>query len=117
LADFMIERLVSGTIFEWLPTGSLPISCAWLQVNGPLDVFGTSRSPRNAEAMAAVEMLPLEVRADDSARACVEAVVNRGGRLDVLINNAGLRRERARSDETSIPRRLDEGLPPGNDRQ
>jgi NAD(P)-dependent dehydrogenase (short-subunit alcohol dehydrogenase family) len=34
-------------------------------------------------------MLPLDVRADDSVRACVEAVVNRSGRLDVLINNAG----------------------------
>jgi NAD(P)-dependent dehydrogenase (short-subunit alcohol dehydrogenase family) len=34
-------------------------------------------------------MLPLDVRADESARACVEAVVNRTGRLDVLINNAG----------------------------
>jgi len=52
-------------------------------------VFGTSRNPANAEAMSAVEMLPLDVRADDSVRACVEAVVNRDGRLDVLINNAG----------------------------
>jgi NAD(P)-dependent dehydrogenase (short-subunit alcohol dehydrogenase family) len=34
-------------------------------------------------------MLPLDVRADDSVRACVEAVVNRSGRVDVLINNAG----------------------------
>ncbi len=39
--------------------------------------------------MAAVEMLPLDVRTDDSVRACVEAVSSRAGRLDVLINNAG----------------------------
>jgi NAD(P)-dependent dehydrogenase (short-subunit alcohol dehydrogenase family) len=52
-------------------------------------VFGTSRNPASAETMPAVEMLPLDVRADDSARACVEAVSSRGGRLDVLINNAG----------------------------
>ena len=39
--------------------------------------------------MAAVEMLPLDVRSDASVQACVQAVVNRGGRLDVLINNAG----------------------------
>jgi len=52
-------------------------------------VFGTSRHPTDAIPGAAVEMLPLDVRADDSARACVEAVVKRGGRLDVIINNAG----------------------------
>src|SRR5262245_46422358 len=52
-------------------------------------VFGTSRHPTTADPTPAVEMLPLDVRADDSVRACVEAVVNRSGRLDVLINNAG----------------------------
>jgi NAD(P)-dependent dehydrogenase (short-subunit alcohol dehydrogenase family) len=52
-------------------------------------VFGTSRNPASAEIIPAVEMLPLDVRADDSVRACVEAVSSRGGRLDVLINNAG----------------------------
>jgi short-subunit dehydrogenase len=34
-------------------------------------------------------MLPLDVRAEDSVRECVEAVMNRSGRLDVVINNAG----------------------------
>jgi NAD(P)-dependent dehydrogenase (short-subunit alcohol dehydrogenase family) len=52
-------------------------------------VFGTSRNPGTAEAMPAVEMLTLDVRADDSVRTCVDAVVARAGRLDVLINNAG----------------------------
>jgi NAD(P)-dependent dehydrogenase (short-subunit alcohol dehydrogenase family) len=51
-------------------------------------VFGTSRQATTAESTA-VEILPLDVRADDSVRACVDAVVNRSGRLDVLINNAG----------------------------
>jgi short-subunit dehydrogenase len=36
-----------------------------------------------------VDMLPLDVRGDDSVRACVEAVSSRAGHLDVLINNAG----------------------------
>jgi NAD(P)-dependent dehydrogenase (short-subunit alcohol dehydrogenase family) len=34
-------------------------------------------------------MLSLDVRADDSARACVDAAFSRSGRFDVLINNAG----------------------------
>jgi NAD(P)-dependent dehydrogenase (short-subunit alcohol dehydrogenase family) len=51
-------------------------------------VFGTSRHSTAAESSAG-EMLPLDVRSDESVRACVEAVVNRSGRLDVLINNAG----------------------------
>ena len=52
-------------------------------------VFGTSRNPATAESIPTVEMLPLDVRTDASVHACVEAVSRRGGRLDVLINNAG----------------------------
>ena len=51
-------------------------------------VFGTSRQS-STESAPAMEMLQLDVRADDSVRACVEAVMGRSGRLDVLINNAG----------------------------
>ena len=52
-------------------------------------VYGTSRHATTPGPTPAVEMLPLDVRADDSVRACVEAVVGRSGRIDVLINNAG----------------------------
>jgi len=52
-------------------------------------VFGTSRNRVSADRIPAVEMLVLDVRADDSVRACVDSVVNRSGRVDVLINNAG----------------------------
>jgi NAD(P)-dependent dehydrogenase (short-subunit alcohol dehydrogenase family) len=52
-------------------------------------VFGTSRNPAIAEIIPAVEMLPLDVRADDSVRGCVEVVSGRVGHIDVLINNAG----------------------------
>jgi NAD(P)-dependent dehydrogenase (short-subunit alcohol dehydrogenase family) len=53
------------------------------------DVFGTSRDPARAAIIPGVDMLPLDVRADDSVRACVDAVSSRAGHLDVLINNAG----------------------------
>jgi NAD(P)-dependent dehydrogenase (short-subunit alcohol dehydrogenase family) len=52
-------------------------------------VLGTSRNSTSAETIPGIEMLSLDVRADDSVQACVEAVYRRCGRLDVLINNAG----------------------------
>src|SRR4030095_1624333 len=52
-------------------------------------VFGTSRNPSSADSITGAQMLALGVRTADSVRACVEAVVNRTGRLDVVINNAG----------------------------
>jgi NAD(P)-dependent dehydrogenase (short-subunit alcohol dehydrogenase family) len=52
-------------------------------------VLGTSRNPASAASIPGVEMLPLDVRVDASVRTCVEAVSTRGGRIDVLINNAG----------------------------
>ena len=52
-------------------------------------VFGTSRDASSADSIPGVQMLSLDVRADDSVRTCIADVVNRSGRLDVLINNAG----------------------------
>lgn len=52
-------------------------------------VFGTSRSPAGAAGIPGVEMLSLDVRSDDSVRACVDTVLSRSGHVDVLINNAG----------------------------
>jgi len=52
-------------------------------------VFGTSRNPSIAEKIIDVEMLALDVRANDSVEACVGAVSNQVGQLDVLVNNAG----------------------------
>jgi NAD(P)-dependent dehydrogenase (short-subunit alcohol dehydrogenase family) len=51
-------------------------------------VFGTSRLTSAIEPTP-VEMLSLDVRSDGSVRACVDAVLNRSGHIDVLINNAG----------------------------
>lgn len=61
-------------------------------------VFGTSRRapsepvPPEGKAVGdagGVTMLNLDVRDDESARACVESVMAIAGRIDVLVNNAG----------------------------
>lgn len=51
-------------------------------------VFGTSRRQQPDED--GIEMLQLDVRSDDSIHRAVEEVIARAGRVDVLINNAGV---------------------------
>jgi NAD(P)-dependent dehydrogenase (short-subunit alcohol dehydrogenase family) len=50
-------------------------------------VFGTSRKPDGAGH--GFDMLSLDVTNDASVAACVEEVLGRVGRIDMLINNAG----------------------------
>jgi len=52
-------------------------------------VIGTARSPQTVDPIEGVEVLPLDVRADESVAACIQAVLNRSPQIDVLINNAG----------------------------
>ena len=51
-------------------------------------VFGTSRKPQAVSAPS-VEMLVLDVCSDESVQACVTELLQRAGRLDLLVNNAG----------------------------
>ena len=52
-------------------------------------VFGTSRHPDHYPAKN-FPLLQLDVRADESVKACVDEVLARAGCIDVLINNAGV---------------------------
>jgi NAD(P)-dependent dehydrogenase (short-subunit alcohol dehydrogenase family) len=52
-------------------------------------VFGTMRRP-GENAPSGVEILPLDVREEASVRSCVDRVVASAGRLDLLVNNAGV---------------------------
>lgn len=61
-------------------------------------VFGTSRLERPDEG--GVEMVRLDVRSDESVARCVDEVLERAGRIDVLVNNAGVMHE-GFAEETS----------------
>ncbi|HXZ99110.1 MAG TPA: SDR family NAD(P)-dependent oxidoreductase [Candidatus Binatia bacterium] len=52
-------------------------------------VYGTARVP-SLEWTRRFEMLELDVRLDSSVLSCVSTVLEREGRLDILINNAGV---------------------------
>ena len=52
-------------------------------------VFGTSRREL-PDTERGVEMLTLDVRSEESVRECVGRVLQTAGRIDLLVNNAGL---------------------------
>jgi NAD(P)-dependent dehydrogenase (short-subunit alcohol dehydrogenase family) len=64
-------------------------------------VFGGVRAAATTRPLTGVELVPLDVRDEASVKACVEDVRSRAGRIDVLINNAGINLVGA-VEETSI---------------
>jgi NAD(P)-dependent dehydrogenase (short-subunit alcohol dehydrogenase family) len=83
--------LVTGT-----STG-IGLSSAVHLAQAGFEVIATLRNPEKAErlrARAAAEKVRLDIRAldvesDESVRHCVQDVLQRHGRIDVLVNNAG----------------------------
>lgn len=53
-------------------------------------VFGTSRTPGKAMDLPGVTFLQLDVTSDASVEACFAALTDQAGRLDLLVNNAGI---------------------------
>jgi NAD(P)-dependent dehydrogenase (short-subunit alcohol dehydrogenase family) len=59
-------------------------------VDAGFQVVGTSRNTSRVTPQHGVTFLELDVASDESATTVVEQVIQRFGRLDVLINNAGI---------------------------
>ncbi len=74
--------LVTGT-----SSGFGQATAALLAAQG-FRVFGTSRTPAPSGS-ASYELLSLDVRSDLSVQECIETVLHRAGRIDLLVNNAG----------------------------
>jgi NAD(P)-dependent dehydrogenase (short-subunit alcohol dehydrogenase family) len=53
-------------------------------------VFGTSRQPQLNEGHGTFPLIAMDVTSDRSVHAAIAEVIQRTGRLDVVINNAGL---------------------------
>src|SRR5881398_685157 len=53
-------------------------------------VYGTSRKVAAGENRNGIVFLPLDVTNDESVAAVVREVLERSGRIDVLVNNAGV---------------------------
>lgn len=69
-------------------SAGIGLTTARLLADDGLRVFGTSRTPE-AHPDLGFELLPLGPSEPGSVHGCVEAVLHRAGRLDVLVNNIG----------------------------
>ncbi|MFI9586445.1 oxidoreductase [Streptomyces sp. NPDC052236] len=63
---------------------------AFALVEAGFDVVGTSRDTSRVTPLDGVTFLDLDVASDKSVTAAVQQVVDRFGRIDVLVNNAGI---------------------------
>src|SRR5947208_15911694 len=70
-------------------------------VDAGFQVVGTSRNPASATPVKGVTFLGLDVTSDESVRSLVGEVIEHFGRVDVLVNNAGLGATGA-AEESSI---------------
>lgn len=69
-------------------TGFGRVTAEFLAAQG-YRVFGTSRKAKQGEKRGGIEMVKLDVCVDASVRECIQTVLDRAGRIDALINNAG----------------------------
>jgi NAD(P)-dependent dehydrogenase (short-subunit alcohol dehydrogenase family) len=53
-------------------------------------VFGTARSLAKTAPMSGVELVEMDVRDDASVQLGIQSIIAQSGRIDVLVNNAGM---------------------------
>jgi short-subunit dehydrogenase len=70
-------------------------------VDAGFTVYGTSRKATPGETRDGVVFLPLDVTDEESVAEAVREVLKRSGRIDVLVNNAGIGSSGA-SEESSV---------------
>src|SRR5436190_13360938 len=88
------ERTMAGTTKQVaLVTGAssgIGEAAARALVGAGFTVYGTSRKAAAGELRGGVAFLPLDVTDDQSVAGAVRKVLDRSGRIDVLVNNAGV---------------------------
>lgn len=70
-------------------------------VNRGCKVFGTVRNAANAQPIPGVVLIEMDVRDDASVQRAFEAIIAQAGRIDVLVNSAGVTLLGA-TEETSL---------------
>ncbi|WP_063049313.1 SDR family oxidoreductase [Nocardia arthritidis] len=73
-----VRGVGAGVSKAFLTAGATVVACARRPADTPVEVDGR-----------AIEYLPCDVRDADAVRALIEGIVERHGRLDHLVNNAG----------------------------
>ena len=82
-------------------SGGIGEAAARALLGAGFTVYGTSRRAAAGETRGGVVFLPLDVTDDVSVAGAVREVLERSGRIDVLVNNAGIGSSGA-SEESSV---------------
>jgi short-subunit dehydrogenase len=69
-------------------SSGIGFATAKLLIRNGYIVFGTSREPE-LHGSEGFTLLPLDVRSEESVQQCVEIVLTKAKRIDLLVNNAG----------------------------